>query len=89
MLIGEDSRPYEKSLPQIAELKTLTRHRFRLVKEISKHKQHISCIITVVFPEISGAFYSTSLATVRELLLQFPSADDIVTVDIRKLTRLL
>jgi transposase len=37
MLIGDDSKSYEKSLPQIEELKTLTRHRFRLVKEKSKH----------------------------------------------------
>jgi transposase len=89
MLVGDDSKPYEKSLPQIEELKTLTRHRFRLVKEISKHKQHISRLITIVFPEISGAFCSTSLATVRELLLQYPSAETVAVVDIRKLTSLL
>jgi transposase len=89
MLIGDDSKSYEKSLPQIEELKTLTRHRFRLVKEQSKHKQHISRLITIVFPEITNAFCSTALATVRELLLQFPSAKAIASVDIRKLTNLL
>jgi len=89
MLIGDDSKSYEKSLPQIEELKTLTRHRFRLVKEKSKHKLHIARLITIVFPEITTAFCSTSIATVRELLMQYPSARDIAAGDIRKLTSLL
>ena len=89
MLIGDDSKSYEKSLPQIEELKTLTRHRFRLVKEKSKHKQHTSRLITIVFPEIKNAFCSTSLATVQELLLQFSSAEAIATANIRKLSNLL
>ena len=56
MLYGDDSKPFEKSISQIEELKTLTRHRFRLVKEISKHKLHISRLITLVFPEIQTVF---------------------------------
>jgi hypothetical protein len=89
MLIGDDSKSYDKSLPQIDELKTLTRHRFRLVKEKTKHKLHVSRLITIVFPELTSVFCTTSLATVRELLLQFPSAKAIAAVDIRKLTNLL
>lgn len=89
MLFSDDSKPFEGSIPQMEELKTLTRHRLRLVKETSKHKQHISRLITIVFPEITTAFCSASLATVRELLLQFPSAKSIAGADIRKLTNLL
>ena len=89
LLIRDDSKSYKKSLPEIEELKTLTRHRFRLVKEQTKHKQHISRLISIVFPEIKTAFCSTSLATVRELFLQFPSAQAIAHTDIRKLTNLL
>ena len=89
MLIGDDSKSYEKSLPQIEELKTLTRHRFRLVKEKSKHKQHIARLINIVFPEITSVFCYTSLVTVRELLTQFPSAESIANLDIRRLTNLL
>ena len=89
MLIGDDSKSYKKSLPQIEELKTLTRHRFRLVKEKSKHKLHISRLITIVFPEITTLFCSSSLVSVRELLLQYPSAEAIAKMDIRKLTNLL
>ena len=89
MLIRDDSKSYKKSLPQIEELKTLTRHRFRLVKEQTKHKQQISRLITIVFPELKTAFCSTSLATVRGLLLHFPSAQAIANMDIRKLTNLL
>jgi len=89
MLIGDDSKSYEKSLPQIEELKTLTRHRFRLVKEKTKHKLHISRLIAIVFPELASVFCTTSLVTVRELLFQFPSAKAIAAVDIRKLTNLL
>ena len=89
MLIGDDSKSYEKSLPEIDELKTLTRHRLRLVKEISKHKQHISRLINILFPEITTAFCSTSLVTVRELLLLYPNAQAVASLDIRKLTSLL
>jgi transposase len=89
MLFSDDSKPFEKSVPQIEELKTLTRHRFRLVKETAKHKQHISRLITIVFPEIQTAFCSTSLVTVRELLLQFPSADAIADTDIHMLTNVI
>jgi len=89
LLIRDDSKSYKRSLPQIEELKTLTRHRHRLVKEQSKHKQHISRLITIVFPEIKTVFCSTSLATVRELFLQFPSAQAIAGTDIRKLTNIL
>lgn len=89
MLFSDDSKPFEGSIAQIEELKTLTRHRLRLVKETSKHKQHISRLITIVFPEITTTFCSASLATVRELLLQFPSAKSIAGADIRKLTNLL
>ena len=89
LLMRDDSKSYKKSLPQIEELKTLTRHRFRLVKEKSRHKLHVSRLITIVFPEVKNAFCSTSLVTVRELLVQFPSAQAIANVDIRKLTNLL
>jgi transposase len=89
MLFSDNSKPYEKSVAQIEELKTLTRHRSRLVKESAKHKQHISRLITVVFPEIQTAFCSTALVAVRELLLQFPSADAIAKADVRKLTNVL
>lgn len=89
MLFSDDSKPFGGSIPQIEELKTLTRHRLRLVKETSKHKQHIARLITIVFPEIATAFCTTSLATVRELLIQFPSAKAIAGTDIRKLTNLL
>jgi hypothetical protein len=89
MLMRNDSKSYKKSLPQIEELKTLTRHRFRLVKEKSRHKLHVSRLVTIVFPEIKTVFCSTSLATVREILLQFPSAKDIACANIRKLTTLI
>ena len=89
MLYGDDSKPVGKSLSQIEELKTLTRHRFRLVKATSKHRQHVSRLVTLVFPEIASVFCSTSLVTVRELLMQFPSADAIAKADIRCLTNLL
>ena len=89
MLYGDNSKPYEKSVSQTEELKTLTRHRFRLVKEISKHKQHISRLITLAFPEIKTIFCNTSLVTVRKLLMQFPSATSIAKADIRSLTNIL
>ena len=89
MLIGDDSKSYEKILPQIEELKTLTRHRMRLVKENSRHKIHISRLVTIVFPELTKVFCSVSIVTARELLLHFPSAKAVASADIRRLTNLI
>lgn len=89
VLMTDDSKPVMTIIPQIDELKTLTRHRFRLVKECSKHKQHLSRLITIVFPELTGFFSSTSLATVRVLLDKFPNAKAIANAHITKLTNLL
>ena len=86
MLFNNDSKPYEQSVAQMDELKTLTRHRGRLVKESSEHKLHISRLITIVFPEFASVFSSTSGATARAILLEFPSAHDIAKADIRRLT---
>jgi transposase len=89
LLFNDDSKPYEESVAQISELKTLTRHRSRLVKESSGHKQHISRLITIVFPELATVFSTTSIATVRGLLFEFPSASDIAKADIRRLANVL
>ena len=89
MLLSDCSKPYKESIPQIVELKTLTRSRRRLVSEISKHKQHISRLITIVFPELKGVFSVLSGKTCRELLLEFPSAKAIARANIIRLTNLI
>jgi transposase len=89
MLRVDCSKPYKKSITQIAELKTLTRSRRRLVSEISKHKQHISRLITIVFPELKSVFSNLSGKTCRALLLEFPSAELLANANIVRLTNLI
>jgi len=89
MLMSDCSKPYKESMPQIAELKTLTRHRKRLVAEISKHKLHLVRLITIVFPEYNGVFSNPYGKTSLAILTEFSSAKEIANANLTRLTNLI
>ena len=89
MLVSDQSKPYKENIPQIAELKTLTRHRKRLVAEISKHKLHLARLVTIVFPEYNGAFSDLYGKTSIALLKEFGSAEKIANANLTRLTNLI
>ena len=45
-------KPYTDKSYHNEELKTLTRYRFEKVRERSKHKQSVSRLVTILFPEL-------------------------------------
>ena len=89
MLISENLKPYIPVSYHISELKSLTRHRFRLIKEVSKFKISLSRLVTIVFPElpkiVSSLHHKSSLA----LLYELPSAKKIAECNLTHLSNLL
>lgn len=89
MLITENFKPYSNLSYHISELKSLARHRFRLVEERSKFKVSLSRLVTIVFPELEKIVWSISQTSVLYLLLNLPSSKDIAECNLKHLSTLL
>lgn len=71
------------------ELKSLTRYRFDKVRERAQLKQSISRLVIILFPELEKMVPTLHLASVYALLSELPSASDIASVHLTRLTNLL
>lgn len=89
MLIADNLQPYIPVSYHIYELKSLTRHKFRLVKENSKFKTSLSRLVTIVFPELPQVVASISQKSSLALLYELPSAKKIGECNLTHLTHLL
>lgn len=91
MLIAYPDLKFSTSLDDndiiLSELKSLTRFRLALVKNLSKLKTSVSRIINIAFPEIEKVFSSTN--SLYEFLYNFPSAQEIANAHLTKLTNVL
>ena len=89
MLFSDDSKPYLPIDYHIIELKSLTRHRFRLVSQRAKFKIYLTAILDLAFPELSSVVYSIHQRSVYALLLEFPTIKEISKSHLTKLTNIL
>ncbi|PWJ51575.1 IS110 family transposase [Faecalicatena contorta] len=89
MLMTEDLKPYVPVSYHIQELKSLSRHRFRLVHERSKFKVSYSRLLHIIFPELSAHVWSASQNSMLYTLLELPSAVAIASCHLTKLTHLI
>lgn len=89
MLITDNLKPYSNLSYHISELKSLVRHRFRLVEERSKFKVSLSRLITIIFPELEKIVWSISQNSILYLLNELPSTKEISTCNLKHLTTLL
>ena len=71
------------------ELKSLTRYRFDKVQERAKLKTSISRLVCILFPELEELVPSLHMASVYALLSEFPSARDVASAHLTRLTNLL
>ena len=71
------------------ELKSLTRYRFGKVKERAKLKSAVSRLVCILFPELEKLVPTLHMASVYALLTEFPSASDIASAHLTRLTHLL
>lgn len=89
MLITDDSKSYSPISYQIQELKSLTRHRYRLIGYRSKLKLSMSRLIDIVFPELPSVVWSIHQASVLTLLTVYPNPEALSVAHLTKLTNLL
>lgn len=73
----------------IVAMRQLTRFRMALVDNCGDCKRRIIALLDQVFPEYASLFSDTFGVTSKELLLQCPTPDDMLSVSTRKLTNLL
>lgn len=88
LLISDTSNPVAISY-QMQELKSLTRSRFRLVKQCSKLKVSLSRLTDVLFPELTSIGLKLDQASVLTMLAVLPGAPAIAACRIDKLTNVL
>lgn len=89
MLFSDESFPTLAPSYQIQELKSLTRHRFRLIGYRGKLKVSLTRIIDVVFPEFPDFVPSVNQRSSHELLLELPTPESIAECHLTHLTNLI
>lgn len=89
MLITEDLKPYSPVSYHIRELKSLSRHRFRLVHERSKFKVSYARMIELVFPELPSHVWSVSQNSMLYTLLELPGAKAFADCHLTRLASIL
>ena len=89
MLHSDDFKSHSELSYHLSELKALTRHRFRLVKESSKMKISLTRLVTILFPELPSVVYKIHQSSTYALLKAFPSKQTIVNAHLTKLTNVL
>lgn len=90
MLMSDvDLKPYSNELYHNEELKSLSRYRFDKVQERAKLKSSISRLVNILFPELEILFCTIHLATVYQLLSEYPGASYIANANLNDLSILL
>ena len=89
LLVARTTKTSKLPHDTIATLKSLTRARYRLIKEIQPLKNRYRRLLHLSFPESQGFFCKPYIPTALNLFAALPSAKAIADCDVRKLTSLL
>ncbi len=90
MLLSDTGlKPYTDTAYHNEELKSLTRYRFDKVKERAKLKTSVSRLVCILFPELEKLVPTLHMASVYELLSEFPGATQIAAAHLTRLKALL
>lgn len=89
MLFSDESKSYSPSSYQIQELKSLTRHRYRMIGYRSKLKLSVTRLIDIIFPELPDFVWSIHQSSSYQLLLELPCPDEIRKCHLTHLTNLI
>ena len=89
MLKSGNFKPHSALSYHLNELKSLTRHKFRIKENLSKYKVSINRILDIMFPELASLVYSINQKSTYALLKTFPSKEAIASAHLTKLTNLL
>ena len=89
MLFSDETKSYSPSSYQIQELKSLTRHRYRMIGYRSKLKLSVTRLLDIIFPELEGFVWSVHQSSSYALLLELPTPQEISSCHLTKLTSIL
>lgn len=89
MLFSDESKSYSPSSYQIQELKSLTRHRYRMIGYRSKLKLSVARLIDILFPELPDSVWSIHQNSCYQLLLEFPSPEAVKKCHLTHLTNVI
>ena len=89
MLFSDESKSYSPSSYQIQELKSLTRHRYRMIGYRSKLKLSVTRLIDIIFPELPDFVWSIHQSSSYQLLLELPCPDEIRKCHLTHLTSII
>ena len=89
LLVATTTKYCNEPSQSILSLKSLTRARYRLVKELQPLKNRYRRLLHLLFPEFQGFFTSHYANTALNLFALLPGAQPIAACDIRKLTALI
>lgn len=89
MLFSDESKSYSPSSYQIQELKSLTRHRYRMIGYRSKLKLSVTRLIDIIFPELPDFVWSIHQSSSYQLLLELPCPDEICKCHLTHLTSVI
>ena len=89
MLTMSNPESYSPQSYHIDELKSLSRHRSRLVKQCSTLKISLTRLIDIIFPELSSYLPSLHNKSIYTLLLEFPTPIAIANAHLTRLTNVL
>ncbi|MFL0198748.1 IS110 family transposase [Clostridium sp. WILCCON 0269] len=89
MLFSDDTKSYSPVSYQIQELKSLTRHRYRMIGYRSKLKLSITRLIDIIFPELPGLVWFIHQNSSYMMLLECPTPIEISRCHLTKLTNIL
>jgi len=89
MLFTDESKSYSPVSYQIQELKSLTRHRYRMIGYRSKLKLSVTRLIDIAFPELPSLVWSIHQNSTYMLLLECPTPEELRKCHLTKLTNLL
>jgi transposase len=89
MLFTDESKSYSPVSYQIQELKSLTRHRYRMIGYRSKLKMSVSRLVDIIFPELPDFFWSIHQNSSYCLLLELPTPQEICSCHLTRITNLL
>jgi len=73
----------------LVALRQLSRYRLALVDACGDCKRRVIALLDQVFPEYAALFSDTFGVTSKEILSQYPTPEDLLSVSTRKLTNLL
>ena len=88
LMSDQTLQPYSLTSYQNEELKSLTRYRADKVRERAKLKSSLSRLVVILFPELEKLVPTLHMATVYDLLTEFPGASLVASAHLTRLSHL-